>query len=146
MLHAVLVTAAEEAAPNPLLPATYDIIWSAVCFAIILIFFWKFGLPKMQIMLDQRAEAIEGNIAKADEAQRKAEAALEEYTAQLAEARKEAALTQHDLSVKLGVTRGTIVRLEAGEAVSMVVAMQAIRAVGRDVALVPRFSKLQVRP
>jgi F-type H+-transporting ATPase subunit b len=38
----------------------------------------------------QRAAAIEGNIAKADEAQRKAEAALEEYTAQLAEARKEA--------------------------------------------------------
>ena len=35
-------------------------------------------------------EAIEGNIAKADEAQRKAEAALEEYTAQLADARAEA--------------------------------------------------------
>ncbi|MGL1608691.1 F0F1 ATP synthase subunit B family protein, partial [Vibrio parahaemolyticus] len=34
--------------------------------------------------------AIEGNIAKADEAQREAEAALEQYTAQLAEARKEA--------------------------------------------------------
>ncbi|MCM0614479.1 helix-turn-helix domain-containing protein [Paenarthrobacter sp. MSM-2-10-13] len=64
----------------------------------------------------------------------------------IAEARKEAALTQHELAVRLGVTRGTIVRLEAGEAVSMVVAMQAIRAVGRDVALVPRFSKLQVRP
>ncbi|MBT2584721.1 helix-turn-helix transcriptional regulator [Arthrobacter sp. ISL-95] len=64
----------------------------------------------------------------------------------IAGARKEAALTQHDLALKLGVTRGTIVRLEAGGAVSMVVAMQAIRAVGRDVALVPRFSKLQVRP
>ncbi|WP_423182925.1 hypothetical protein [Arthrobacter sp. NyZ413] len=44
------------------------------------------------------------------------------------------------------MARGTIVRLEAGEAVSMVVAMQAIRALGRDVALIPRFSKLQVRP
>jgi F-type H+-transporting ATPase subunit b len=90
MLHAVLATATAEAEKNPLLPEMYDIIWSAVCFAIVLIFFWKFGLPKMQIMLDQRAEAIEGNIAKADEAQRKAEAALEEYTAQLADARAEA--------------------------------------------------------
>ena len=64
----------------------------------------------------------------------------------IADARKEAAITQQELAMKLGVTRGTIVRLEAGGAVSVVVAMQAIRAVGRDVALVPRFSKLQVRP
>src|SRR3546814_10215439 len=44
----------------------------------------------MQKLLDERGAAIEGNIAKADEAQRQAEAALEQYTAQLAEARKEA--------------------------------------------------------
>lgn len=91
MLNALVAYAAEEAeAHNPLLPAWYDIIWSAVCFVIILFVFWKIALPKMKDMLDQRAAAIEGNIAKADEAQRKAEAALVEYTAQLAEARKEA--------------------------------------------------------
>ncbi|WP_282838051.1 F0F1 ATP synthase subunit B [Microbacterium flavum] len=89
-MHSLVAYAAEEGAPNPLIPAWYDIIWSAVCFAIILIVVWKVALPKMKVMLDKRAEAIEGNIAKADEAQRKAEAALEEYTAQLAEARKEA--------------------------------------------------------
>ena len=89
-MHSLVAYAAEEAAPNPLLPAWYDIIWSAVCFVIILIVVWKVALPKMKVMLDKRAAAIEGNIAKADEAQRKAEAALEEYTAQLAEARKEA--------------------------------------------------------
>ncbi len=82
--------AAEQAGNNPLIPAWYDIIWSAVCFIVILIVVWKVALPKMKVLLDQRAAAIEGNIAKADEAQRKAEAALEEYTAQLAEARKEA--------------------------------------------------------
>lgn len=92
MLHAVLRAAEEtqEAAPNPVLPAGYDILWSSVCFVIILVFFWKYVLPRVQTMLDERAEAIEGNIAKADEAQRKAEAALEEYTAQLADARTEA--------------------------------------------------------
>ena len=92
MLNALVTYAAEEgaAAHNPLIPAWYDIIWSAVCFVIILIVVWKVALPKMKVMLDKRAAAIEGNIAKADEAQRKAEAALEEYTAQLAEARKEA--------------------------------------------------------
>lgn len=91
MLNALVAYAAEEGgAHNPLIPAWYDIIWSAVCFAIILFVFTKVALPKMKNLLDQRAAAIEGNIAKADEAQRKAEAALEEYTAQLAEARKEA--------------------------------------------------------
>lgn len=91
MLHALLSAAAEaEAAPNPLLPEPYDLLWSSVCFVIILLFFWRVGLPRMQKLLDERSAAIEGNIAKADEAQRQAEAALEQYTAQLADARAEA--------------------------------------------------------
>lgn len=90
MLHAVVSAAGDAATQNPVLPATYDIVWSALCFAIILVAFWKVFLPKMQAMLDERGIAIEGNIAKADEAQREAEAALEQYTAQLAEARQEA--------------------------------------------------------
>lgn len=63
----------------------------------------------------------------------------------IAEARKEAGLTQQDLAQKLAVGRGTIVRLEQGEAVSLVVAMRAIRSVGRDVALVPRFARVQIK-
>lgn len=91
MLSTLVTFAAEESeTTNPLIPAWYDIIWSAVCFIVILLVFWKVVLPKMQTLLDERANAIEGNIAKADEAQRKAEAALVEYTAQLAEARQEA--------------------------------------------------------
>ena len=91
MLQAVLSAATEGGETHsPVIPEWYDIIWSSVCFVIILIFFWKYVLPRVQKLLDERGEAIEGNIAKADEAQRKAEAALEEYTAQLADARKEA--------------------------------------------------------
>jgi F-type H+-transporting ATPase subunit b len=92
VLHAVLSAATEAAEENtsPVVPEPYDIIGSAICFIIILVFFWRYALPRVQKLLDERAEAIEGNIAKADEAQRKAEAALEEYTAQLADARTEA--------------------------------------------------------
>lgn len=92
MLSAILAAAvAAEESPNPLLPAYYDIIWSAVCFAIILIFFvWKF-LPAIKKTLDARAEAIEGGIKKAEIAQAEAAAALDEYTAKLAEGRAEAA-------------------------------------------------------
>jgi F-type H+-transporting ATPase subunit b len=92
MLHASLVAAAAEGEThNPVIPELYDIVWSLVCFAVILIAFWRVFLPRLQKMLDERSAAIEGNIAKADEAQRQAEAALEQYTAQLAEARQEAA-------------------------------------------------------
>ncbi|CAN7357356.1 F0F1 ATP synthase subunit B [Microbacterium maritypicum] len=92
MLNALVTNlAAEEGAVNnPLIPAWYDIIWSGLWFLIILIVVWKVALPKLTKMLDERSAAIEGNIAKADEAQKQAEAALEEYTRQLAEARTEA--------------------------------------------------------
>lgn len=89
MIHAFVAEAAETR--NPLIPEPADLIWATLCFVVILIFFWKLALPRMQKMLDARAEAIEGNMAKADEAQHKAEALLEEYTAQLADARSEAA-------------------------------------------------------
>ena len=75
---------------NPLLPEMADLVWSSVVFVVILAFFlWKI-LPNVKKMLDKRAEAIEGNIEKADAAQKEAEAALAKYTAQLADARAEA--------------------------------------------------------
>ncbi|MDQ1127998.1 F0F1 ATP synthase subunit B [Microbacterium sp. SORGH_AS_0888] len=92
MLNALVIRAAEEGhqPSNPLIPAVYDIVWSAVCFVVILFVFWRVVLPRMQKLLDERAAAIEGNIEKADQAQKQAEAALEQYTAQLAEARVQA--------------------------------------------------------
>ncbi|MFG6403431.1 F0F1 ATP synthase subunit B [Microbacterium sp. P04] len=92
MLNALVTLAAEheETSGNPLFPAAYDIVWSAVCFFIIVLVVWRVALPRVTKILDERSNAIEGNIAKADEAQREAEAALEQYTAQLADARKEA--------------------------------------------------------
>ncbi|WP_460799558.1 F0F1 ATP synthase subunit B [Microbacterium sp. GXF0217] len=90
MLNALVTNLAAEEAPNPLIPAWYDIIWSALWFVVILVVVWKVALPRFTTMLDERSAAIEGNIAKADEAQKQAEAALEEYTRQLAEARTEA--------------------------------------------------------
>lgn len=96
MLAAVInaanvVQAAENQPPSPLFPQPYDIIWSAVCFIIILLVVWKYALPKLGVMLDERASLIEGNIEKATVAKAEADAALEEYRAQLADARGEAA-------------------------------------------------------
>ena len=76
---------------NPLLPAVYDIVWSAVCFIIILVVFWTKILPKFKKTLDERAERIQGGIEKAEKVQAEADAALAEYQKQLADGRAEAA-------------------------------------------------------
>jgi F-type H+-transporting ATPase subunit b len=92
MLNAFITAATEEVEQkNPLIPEIYDIIWSIVPFVIILFLFWKIVLPAMRKTLDARAELIEGGIKKAENAQAEADAALEEYKKQLAEARAEAA-------------------------------------------------------
>nr|WP_115968154.1 F0F1 ATP synthase subunit B [Rhodococcus sp. (in: high G+C Gram-positive bacteria)] len=86
-----ILAAEEEEKINPLLPATYDIVWSIVCIAVIGFVFWKYILPKFQEVMAQRSELIEGGIKKAEEAQAEAKAALEQYRKQLADARSEAA-------------------------------------------------------
>jgi F-type H+-transporting ATPase subunit b len=89
MLTSVVTIAAEEA-PNPLIPAWPDLLWGTLAFVIVLAFFWWRVLPSMNAALDHRRDVIEGGIQRAEEAQAKATAALEEYTAKLAEARGEA--------------------------------------------------------
>jgi len=89
MLNAI-VAAAEESTPSVLIPEPYDILWSAVCAAIIGVVFWKL-LPKFTKILDERTERIEGGLAKAEAAQEEAQQMLAEYREQLADARAEAA-------------------------------------------------------
>ncbi len=89
MLPAFLDVRTEDV--NPLIPADYDIIWSSVIFVALLIVVAVFVVPRLNKALDARAEAIEGGLKKAEEAQAAAAAARDEYNAQLAEARAEAA-------------------------------------------------------
>src|SRR4051794_40870465 len=92
MAHPFLTAATNsgDEAINPLIPEFYDIFWSFVVFAIIAFFFWRYALPRIQKLLDERAAKIEGGIEKAEKAQQEAAAALDKYNAQLAEARVEA--------------------------------------------------------
>ncbi|RBO85474.1 ATP synthase F0 subcomplex B subunit [Nocardia puris] len=76
---------------NPLLPATYDIVWSIVCIAIIGFLFYKYVVPRLTKVLDERSDKIEGGIARAEQAQEEAQQTLQQYQQQLADARLEAA-------------------------------------------------------
>ena len=74
----------------PLLPHPAEMIVGLVAFGIL---YWIFATkvaPKMEAMYEERAAAIEGGMAQAEEAQAEARDALEKYNAQLAGARTEA--------------------------------------------------------
>lgn len=76
---------------NPLLPEPYDIFWSAVCIVIIGFVFYKFVIPRLTRVLDERSDKIEGGLRRAETAQREAHELLAQYQQQLTEARLEAA-------------------------------------------------------
>lgn len=80
---------AAEAA-NPIVPNGWEILIVAVGFAVLLFIVVKYVVPMFEKTYAERAEAIEGGIAKAEEAQAEASAALEEYKKQLSDARVEA--------------------------------------------------------
>lgn len=82
-----LVLAADE--PNPLLPHTGEIILGIVVFLILVLLVRRFVVPNFEKAYADRTEAIEGGIARAEKAQAEADAALEQYKSQLADARHE---------------------------------------------------------
>ncbi|SNR92052.1 ATP synthase F0 subcomplex B subunit [Geodermatophilus saharensis] len=83
------ILAAESA--NPLLPPLGEIIIGLIAFAVVLFVFFRFVAPRFEQVFRARREAIEGGMERAEAMQAEAKAALEQYRAQLAEARTEAA-------------------------------------------------------
>ncbi|MFE2141853.1 F0F1 ATP synthase subunit B [Streptomyces sp. NPDC059456] len=84
-----MVLAAET--ENPLFPPIPELVIGLIAFVIVFGFLAKKLLPNINKVLDERREQIEGGIEKAEAAQTEAQSVLEQYKAQLAEARHEAA-------------------------------------------------------
>lgn len=82
------ILAADE---NPLVPPLGEIIIGLIAFAVLLVVFARLVAPRFEQVFRARREAIEGGIERAETMQAEAKAALDQYRAQLAEARTEAA-------------------------------------------------------
>ena len=92
----MLIQLAEEGPQNPLIPALPELIIGLICFLIVFGFLGKKLLPNIQKTLDERHDAIEGGLERAEQKQAEAARTLKEYQDQLAEARHEAArITEH---------------------------------------------------
>jgi F-type H+-transporting ATPase subunit b len=80
-----------QEAPSPILPETNEIIWGAIGFLVVFGFlFWK-GVPAIKKTMDERTEKIRADIEGAESTKAEADKVLEQYHAQLADARNEAA-------------------------------------------------------
>jgi len=87
-MHLLLAQAAQQ---DPLIPSTPELVVGAVCFVLVFAILGYFLMPRIQKVLAERTELIEGGLAKAEEEQAEAAQVLEQYKQQLAEARHEAA-------------------------------------------------------
>jgi F-type H+-transporting ATPase subunit b len=75
---------------NPLLPDSAELVVGTISFVIVLLLVGKLFVPKIQQTLAERTKAIEGGLAKAEEAQKEAQQTLEQYQAKLKEAQRDA--------------------------------------------------------
>ena len=89
VLPTVVVTAAGADKP-PLIPHIPELIFGFVMLGIVYLVVAKKVVPNIERAYEERRAAIEGGMKQAEEAQAQAQAALQSYEAQLAEARAEA--------------------------------------------------------
>ena len=82
---------ADTTQSNPLLPTWPELIIGTICFFVVFGVLGKMFLPRLMQTLQERHDQIEGGIHRADEAQAEAQAVLQQYRAQLDDARHEAA-------------------------------------------------------
>jgi len=92
MINSLVVLAADETEKhNPIIPIWQEIIVGGIAFVLLCYVLMKFVFPQMEKTFAARVDAIEGGIKRAEAAQAEANQLLEQYRAQLAEARTEAA-------------------------------------------------------
>ena len=85
--HVASLVTAGEADQLPVLPHMGELIFGLIAIAILYVIVQKKVVPNLEKAYADRTAAIEGGMHKAEEAQQQAQAALEQYKAQLAEAR-----------------------------------------------------------
>ncbi len=79
-----------QEAPNPILPATNELIWGAASFMVLFVLLAKVALPPMQKSMEARSDKIRDSLDEAEQAKLAAGAVLADYQRQLADAKGEA--------------------------------------------------------
>jgi F-type H+-transporting ATPase subunit b len=107
---------AAEGTTNPIGLPWGEVVIAAIGFALLLVVLGKFVWPQFEKAFAARTKAIEGGIAKAEEAQNEAKAALDRYNQQLAGAREEAAKIREDARAQAQAIRDDMLAQAHAEA------------------------------
>jgi F-type H+-transporting ATPase subunit b len=73
-----------------LYPHAAELIVGAVAFGVLFYFMWKWVIPRLNTLLDERRAQIQGQLESAEQTRQQAEHELADYRSQLAGAREEA--------------------------------------------------------
>jgi F-type H+-transporting ATPase subunit b len=85
-----VLAAAETSDKKDIYPHWSELIVGGLAFAILFVFMAKWVLPRVNQMLEQRRQKIQGDLEKAEESRTEADKLLEDYRKQLGNARDEA--------------------------------------------------------
>jgi F-type H+-transporting ATPase subunit b len=80
-----------QKAPNPILPATSEIIWGSISFLALFALLAKFAWPGIKKGMEARSDRIRESLDEAERAKSEAQTVLDEYQRQLADAKSESA-------------------------------------------------------
>jgi len=118
-MRSIELAAGEEL--NPLIPHTAEIIVGFVAFSLLYLVLRRAVVPRFEKAFAERTDAIQGGMERAEKAQQEAEAALNQYKAQLAEARSEAQNIREEARIH-GATIIEEMRAKAQEEASRITA------------------------
>lgn len=79
-----------QESPNLILPATDELVWGSISFAVLLFLLYKYAYPPVKQSMEARTERIRAELQAADTAKAEAQGVLDEYRAQLNDAKAEA--------------------------------------------------------
>ncbi|MEN3314131.1 MAG: F-type H+-transporting ATPase subunit b [Acidimicrobiaceae bacterium] len=77
--------------PNPILPATSELVWGSISFVVLLGVMWKFAYPGVKKGMEARAAKIKSSLDEAESTRSEAQEILDDYRRQLADAKSEGA-------------------------------------------------------
>jgi F-type H+-transporting ATPase subunit b len=79
-----------QESPNLILPATDELVWGSISFAVLLFLLYRYAYPPVKQSMEARTERIRAELQAADTAKAEAQGVLDEYRAQLNDAKAEA--------------------------------------------------------
>ena len=117
------------------LPGKDELFWGSIAFLILVFALSKFVFPRLNTMLEQRRQKIQGQLEEAERTKREADQVLEQYRAQLAGARAEVQKVIDEGKRTADALRADLVSKAEQEAQEIVRRAQADVAGERDRAI-----------